>query len=94
MPRQQAVGDEPEGERVELLYELLEGAYIYSGDGDWCVITDIRKHNEELLFETTQTRYESIPKETREKAYDRYDGDSVVVHPDGNDTELWNELVG
>ena len=87
--------DSKEGERVDELYELLEGAYIYAGDGDWSLINDVRKSDDELIFKTRAVSYETVPKETRDEAYDSYDGDNqVIVHPDDFDTELWNEATG
>lgn len=83
-----------QGERVEQIYKLLEGAYIYAGDGGWDLITDVRKDDGVLIFETEAVSYETVPVETRDQAYDSFDGGNTIVHPDKFDTELWNKLCG
>lgn len=83
-----------EGERVDALYDILEGGYIYGGDGDWSHIQDVRKHDNELVFHTRDVTYESVPKEMREEAYEKHGDGEVIVHPDGLTGELWDEVTG
>jgi len=72
-----------EGERVKRLYDLLSGGYMYSGNGEWSFIKDVRKVSDRLVFRTDSVSYESIDHQTRQEAYDRYDDNgTVIVHPD------------
>jgi len=70
--------DEREEARVDALYDRLEGAYLYGGDGEWSRIDDVVRIDDCIQFNTTAVRYESVPHDLREHAYDAYDGEKTV----------------
>ena len=71
---------------VERLNDELSGGYLYAGNGEWSFIKSIDRVDGTIEFRTTNVSYESVPHETRETAYEQFDGSGkVLVHPDGID---------
>jgi hypothetical protein len=84
---QQSEGKE---EDVERLNNLLSGAYIYEGDGEWCLINDVDIDDDDLILETESVHYTAVPNDTRQQAYDSYSSKAIIVHPDGINVEECN----
>lgn len=76
---------EHDGDRIEELYNRMEGGYMYDGDGDWSQITDVVKVGRAIEFRTEKVGYDSVPHDIRENAYDSYDGEKVIVGCDVDD---------
>lgn len=72
---------------VERLNDLLSGAYIYDDNGEWDLINDVEMDGKDLVLDTESVRYTAVPCETRQQAYDSYNGKAIIVHPNGIDVE-------
>lgn len=79
---------EDDYQKSDALTEKLSGAFWYKGDGDWSKVREAGFESHEdgkaIVVKTKSIRYESVPHDLRQEAYDQYDGENqVIVGVDG-----------